>query len=157
MNKKIENSREDALKYALKLLSYRDRSEKEIYDRLTKSGFSTSISEDVILFLKKEGLLNDWKYAEILKKNALERKFLSKNGLKRYLINRGIPDSIINSIVKEEDDYLDSAINLISKKLKNSKNVNEELKHKLLGSLLRRGFSYEIAKKAFKIYFSEEV
>jgi regulatory protein len=157
MNKEIENSREDALKYALKLLSFRDRSEKEIYERLIQKGFSKSTTENIILYLKEKDFLNDSRLAETLKKSAFERKFLGKSGLKRYLINRGIPNTVIESTIGQEDDYLETALNFISKRSKNIRNIDDNTRQRLMGSLIRRGFSYEIVKRAFKIYFSEEV
>lgn len=157
MNKEIENSHEDALKYALKLISFRDRSEREIYERLIQKGFSESTTENIILYLKEKDFLNDSRLAEALKKSAFEKKFLGKSALKRYLINRGIPNAIIESTIGQEDDYLETALNFISKRSKNIRNIDNNTRQRLMGSLLRRGFSYEVVKRAFKIYFSEEV
>lgn len=155
-DKKTANDKlKDALRYAIRLLSYRDRSEGEILLKLIEKGFSEEVANDVICCLKEKGFLDDLKLAETLKRGAIERKFLGRIGFKEYLISRGIPDDIIDFVIGKDEDYLDGAINFISKKLKGNKRVDKDMKEKLFRGLLRRGFSFEIINKAFKIYKME--
>lgn len=155
-NKSTTNDRlEEALRYAFRLLSYRDRSEREILSKLTKKGFPEDAISGVISYLKENGFLNESRLAEILKRSAVERKFLGKIGVKEYLMSRGLSGDIINSVIGEDEEYLDVAINFISKKLKGNKKVDTDTKERLYRGLLRRGFSFEIINKAFKIYKME--
>lgn len=146
---------EEALRYAFRFLSYRDRSEGEITSKLTEKGFSEDVINGVISYLKEKGFLNELRLAENLKRSAVERKFLGKIGVKEYLFSRGLSDDVINSVLGKDEDYLDAAINFISKKLKGDRRVDKDMREKIFRGLLRRGFSFEIINRAFKIYKTE--
>ena len=49
----------EAKSYALKLLGYRSRSEKEMTERLKKKGFDGTVINSVVKFLKDTGLIKD--------------------------------------------------------------------------------------------------
>lgn len=149
------NKLEEALRYTFRLLSYRDRSEGEIKSKLTKKGFSEDVINGVISYLKEKGFLNESRLAETLKRSAVERKFLGKIGVKEYLISRGISNDVINSVLGKDEDYLDAAINFISKKLKGDRRVDKDIREKIFRGLLRRGFSFDTINRAFKIYNTE--
>jgi regulatory protein len=154
-NKTANGKLEDALRYALRLLSYRDRSEEEIASKLSRKGFSEDVVDNVVSYLKEKGFLDDFRIAEALKKSAIERKFLGRIGVKGYLIRRGISDSIIDSVIGKDEDYIEVAVNYISKKLKGNVYIDKDMKERLFRGLLRRGFSFEVINKAFKIYKME--
>lgn len=153
----FEDSCGNALKYAFRLLGYRDRSEKEMYEKLARKGFSENIAEEAVTYLKDKGFIDDRRFAEILKKDAVERKRLGKRGTRHYLINKGIADDIINAVLGNDDDYLDAAKSFIEKKMRNMKNIDEDaLKRRLWGMLARRGFSYDTINKVLKSFDLKE-
>jgi regulatory protein len=154
--KRFEDSLEDALKYAFRLLGHRDRSEKEMYEKLSLRGFSEKAAEGAVVYLRDRGFLNDMRFAEILKKDAIERKHLGRRAVKSYLMNKGISDDIANVILGDDDDYFDAAKNLIEKKLRNAKAYDENTKRRLWGMLSRRGFSYNTINRALKFYGAKE-
>lgn len=146
-----------ALKYALRLLGYRDRSEKEMHEKLIKKGFSDKVAHETVAYLRDKGFIDDKRFAEILRRDAIERKHLSKRGTRHYLINKGIADDIADDVLGKDDDYLDAAKNLVEKKLRNIKDYNEEkLKRRLMGMLSRRGFSYDTIKRVLKSFDLKE-
>ncbi|MEK7712781.1 MAG: RecX family transcriptional regulator, partial [Nitrospirota bacterium] len=49
----------DAIRYAYRLLSYRDRSEKELTNKLKWKGFSEEIIQQTINHLSEKGFIND--------------------------------------------------------------------------------------------------
>ncbi|MFA6056323.1 MAG: hypothetical protein WC769_13220, partial [Thermodesulfovibrionales bacterium] len=81
----MKDLQNNAKQYALKLLGYRGRSEKELKDRMTGKGFSDTLISSTIDHLKNLGFVNDVSLAESLKREATASKFFSRNGARRYL------------------------------------------------------------------------
>lgn len=155
--KDFENNRENALKYAFRLLGYRDRSEKAMLEKLIQKGFSEKVAEETVIYLKDKGFIDDRRFAGILKTDAIERKYLGRRGTRAYLINKSISGDIADEILGDEDNYLDTAKNLVEKKLRSLKAYDEEtIKRRLWGMLARRGFSYGTINKALKSFDLKE-
>lgn len=152
----FEDSRSNALKHAFRLLAYRDRSEKEIYEKLICKGFSEKVALEAVDYLKDKRFIDDRRFAEILRKDAIERKHLGKRGTRSYLMNKGIAVDITEDILGDDDDYLDAAKSFVEKKLRNMKVYDgETMKRKLRGMLLRRGFSYDTIDRVLKSFISQ--
>ena len=155
--KSIEDSWSSALRYAIRLLSYRDRSVKELVEKLTSKGISLDIAAKVTDYLKEKGFVDDGRLAESLRRDALERKCLGKRGVKEHLLKRGIPTEIVDGVVGEEEDYLTAAKKLVEKKMKSMRDLDDEFtKKRLWGILLRRGFSADIIRRAIKTIEGKE-
>lgn len=154
--KRFEDSLENALRYAFRLLGYRDRSEKEMYEKLIQKGFSENIAGKTIDYLKDKGFIDDKRFAELLRKDAITRKYLGKRGARHYLIDKGIAVDIADNVLGGDDDYLDAAKKLVEKKLRNTKAYDENTKRRLWGMLSRRGFAYDTISIALKFYDAKE-
>mgnify|MGYP001627431687 CR=1 FL=1 len=142
--KVVEDNIENALIYSYKLLNYRDRSRNELYERLIKKGFSEEISIKTVTHLEEKGFIDDKKLAMSLLRDASQRKYLGKMGLRSYLVNKGLSQDIIDNLQCEEYDEIEIAKRLIEKKMKNMKNLDKfKFKQRISGLLLRRGFSYD--------------
>ena len=140
--KDVEDDFKGALRYAFRLLGCRDRSRKELLDRMALKGFSKGVAEETAAYLEEKGFIDDRRLAEILKRDAVERKHYGKRGLRSYLMKKGIGGEIIDLVSGDEDDYLDAARKLAEKKLKNMKDSSPEaVRKKLWGMLERHGFS----------------
>lgn len=131
------------------LLSYRDRSEKEIKERLARKGFEDEYIKTIIDEFKEKGLIDESKFARILKEDAINRKYLSINSAKQHIIKKGIPKDVVEQIFSEEKiDDTETARRLIERKMNmfetHSKN---EIAKKLYNLLIRKGYSYETIKK----------
>ncbi len=55
----MKGSRADAKAYALRLLSYRSRSKKEMFERLERKGFDSGEINRAVKSLEDTGLIND--------------------------------------------------------------------------------------------------
>jgi regulatory protein len=132
-----------AKQYALKLLSYRGRSEKELKERLLKKGIPETLVSSTADYLRKLGYLDDVSLAEALKREAIERKLLSQAGAKKYLLNRGIPRDIIHSVFhQEEETDGENAKKYVRKKNRMLAHYpRETVRRRLYNQLLRRGYS----------------
>lgn len=154
----MKDSQNKITQYALKLLSYRSRSEKELKERLKNKGFTEDDIFSVIEYLKELGFINDSLFAESLKRYASERKLLSSEGIRRYLLQKGIPKNIVVSVcIENYNEELDKASQFLLKKIKNPGFYpDEKSKKRLYNQLLRRGYSPDIIFKAFNKIKKEE-
>lgn len=147
-----------ARQYALKLLSYRGRSEKELEERLLKKGITKNIVSSTINELKEIGLIDDMALAEALKIQALTTKMLSQNGAKKYMQTRCIPRDIVDVVFyNEENRDFDNALRFAGKKLMSLNHYPSEIvKRRLYNLLLRRGYSSETIMKVLKHISNKE-
>jgi len=148
----LKGSRDKATQYALKLLSYRGRSAKELRDRLRGKGIPESAVSYAIRYLEDAGLIDDVSLAESLKREAQAVKMLSEKATKKYLLSRGIPRDVIAGVFGcEENTDLDNARRFVNKKMKAlGAYPTEVAKRRLYGLLSRRGYSSETILKVLK-------
>jgi len=127
----------------LKLLSYRPQSIFEIRQKL-KTKFEPETIAETIARLKKEGWLNDQKFAEHWVKERSQARLRSITHLKAELIQKGIAENIIREILSAPDlanQELETAARLVAK-FKDSKTPE-----KLRAYLSRKGFRYSVISK----------
>jgi regulatory protein len=138
----MDDSFGSALKYALKLLGYRDRSTSEMRRKLSGKGFPADIVEQTVFYLEEKAFIDDLKLAELLKRDAIERKHLGAQGVKRYLIRRGIERDVADAMSEPDDAYLQAAMQLAEKKISSMRGLDDgTMKRRLWGVLARRGFT----------------
>lgn len=137
-----ENNNYDAYNLALKYLSIKMRSKKEVVEYLSKKDISNDNINGIIERLEKNNFINDRKYAEAYIKDQIN---LSNNGpykIKNSLINLGVKEDIINELLS----YIDSNIikekltKLINKQLKIKKGSKNMLKIKLVNYFSNLGY-----------------
>lgn len=153
------------LNAALRLLSYRWRSEKEMTERLRMKGFGDPAINGVILRLKSGGFLDDRRLASSLKTYAGESKHLGILGIRRFLAGRGVPRDIIKEVTGDIEEE-ESARRLVEKKLatwrrESSSGLHAQLTpgmiRKLYGILSRRGYLAETIRRTLKQFTDKEV
>jgi len=145
------------LNRALRFLSFRPRSEKEISDYLKKKQVDSIISQKIITKLKESNFLNDVEFA----KWWIEQRTLIKPRawriIKFELKVKGISDEIIqNSEFRIQNDE-EIAMKLVEKKISRYKNLpKQEVYQKLSRYLASKGFDWETAKISIDEIFSKE-
>ncbi|MBI5026954.1 MAG: regulatory protein RecX, partial [Nitrospirae bacterium] len=99
---------EEARVYALRLLSYRSRSRKELTERLVQKGFDTDTVDSTIAALEQEGFIRDSALASELLRVAVEGKGLGREGIRALLTKRGIERELIketlSGLTKETEE-----------------------------------------------------
>ena len=127
----------DAIRYAYRLLSYRDRSEKELTDKLRWKGFSEEIIQQAINHLSEKGFINDTALALSLRRIAEDARLLGNRGVRIFLLRRGIPEELIRDVFTGDDsDETIRANKVVSKKLKAIENYSDEEIKKKCGDFL---------------------
>lgn len=141
-----------AINQALKLLSYRSRSEKEIYDALKRKGFDKDIIDSAIEYCKDQDYVNDRDFAESFVRDKINLSKLGTERIRYELRLKGVSEDIINRVLRvDKDEQLQAAMELGEKRLKLYKNDSRDAKYrKLSGFLQRRGYSYDIISKVLK-------
>ena len=146
----MKGSPADIKTAALKLLSYRARSRKEMAEKLQLKGFESGQIEGVITLLETAGLINDRALAADLLRYSVERKSLGKKGIRVFLARRGIDRELINKTLAahapEAEEH--AALEFAERKIETLKKYPREVvKRRLWGMLQRRGFSSEVVHK----------
>ena len=148
----LEEEHAKAKDQALRYLGYRQRSEKEIRDKLNKIGFSEDIIGNTILYLKEYNLVDDLEFAKSFAKDKINLNGFGPQRIKHELYRKGISSDIIQKVLEEDKDeeYL-RALELGKKKLPSYKNDDRNAKYRKLGGYLqRKGYSYECVSKVLK-------
>jgi regulatory protein len=151
---------EQYLTLSYRYLSFRNRSEKELRDYLTKKNAASETIDTIISFLKEKKFLNDESFARSWVLNRARLKPKGKMLLQIELRQKGIADEIITRVlseVKEEvPDEVEQAKQIIAKKVERLQgSTRQEIYQKVGAFLARRGFSWEIAKKAIDWHISK--
>ena len=149
------------LNRALRFLSFRPRSEKEINDYLKKKNVGMITSQKIISKLKESNFLNDLEFA----KWWIEQRTLIKPRawriIKIELKQKGISSEIIEELnansESEEINDLTIAIKLAQKRFPRYKSLpRQEIYQKLGRFLISKGFDYDTVKRSIDEVFSKE-
>jgi regulatory protein len=124
---------------AFRLLSKKDYFSEELKRKLIQKGFSVKEVEETILYLQKEGYIDDKKLLERYKELSIN-KGESPLKLKSKLYRKGITE-----VDFSYDEELEAALNLLQNKFKKEKNYQNVVKF-----LKNRGFSYSVIQEAVK-------
>lgn len=141
---------------ALRLLSVRSRSSKELADRLQSKGFPTDIVDDLIERFERVDLLNDERFAHEWVSSRSRHSGRGKAVLRQELRHKGIAPSIIEAELENLSPCVeeDTARALVSRKVKLIDAASligweffQKQQRRLYSMLVRRGFSSELAQR----------
>jgi regulatory protein len=139
---------------ALKYLSYRDRSEFEIRERLGQKDFGQATVQETIGWLTQLGYLNDKRFALNWSRSRISTKKFGEYRLRRELSAKGLATETIEQtlqIVYSEISEWDLAQSLAQKKLSQLQGIDPKSKSRRLAHYLqRKGFSSETVFKTVK-------
>jgi len=149
-------TKKEAKEIALRFLSYRMRSEKEVRDKLKKKEFAQSLIDEVIKDLKRVNLIDDNEFASAFVRDRISNSPRGKILLKQELWKKGIKKEVIEKVLKEyfkgENEELILAKELLQKRKKRYEGLDQNVaKRRLMSFLLRRGFSYDIVKQVLRV------
>ena len=131
-------------------MTYRQRSEKEIIDKLKRKGFSEDIIENTLIYLKEYNLINDLEFSKSFVNDKINLNKFGPERIKYELYRKGISQEIIEKVLAEDEEY-DRALELAKKKLPSYKNDDKNAKYRKLGGFLqRKGYSYECISKILR-------
>ena len=134
-------------------LTIRNRSEKEVRDYLIKKQAEPQVIETLVALLYEQKFLNDETFARMWIKSRASFKPRGKRMLFMELKQKGIAKELIEKVLNEENeeipDELTQAKSLIKKRVDKLQDApRQEVYNKVGAFLARRGFSWDIIKKA---------
>ena len=140
-----------SLDVALRLIKIRPRSILEIQQRLARKNYSKSEIDKTIAVLKKEGLLDDKRFAEMWVESRDNTKLEGEKLLRLELKRFGISEDLIEKALDLAKSDLEKIDQILESKVKNPKDLeNQKIKLKLFGFLSRRGFDYSQIQQAVR-------
>ena len=87
--------------YALRLIEFRDRTEKELREKLVAKGYIEEQIEDTIEFLKNYGYIDDGRYASHFTQDAINLKKWGKIRIRTELLRKGIDREIVDFAIED--------------------------------------------------------
>lgn len=149
------DEKERALQSAFRFIGYKQRTEKEVVQKLEKLNFSRETITDVLDELLEKEYVNDKDFAVQWVELRSQSKPRSKQYIKMELNKKGISDSIINHALEHAPDDLDSAVTLGKKYISRFLKISDvEFRKKITGILARRAFSYSVIHEALSFLIS---
>ena len=153
----VVNQYPAALEKAVTMLAMRDRSIKEIYEILQKFHFEPGVIKLAVFKLEKEGLLDDQKFSIQWVQNRIQKYGPSR--IARELHIKGIDNETSAKAFEScnEEEQLQAAVSTALKKIKQTLGKEDRITmyRKITAMLVRRGYSWETAKKAFNTAYAE--
>lgn len=145
---------------ALRLLSYRPRTEREIRDKLREKEYPDTDIAATIEDLKRSGLVNDEEFARMFLRDALSLRPKGKFALKRKMLLLGLEKSIVEQVLHEafsqvnQEDVAFEAARRFLRKGRGLKQAEDPAatRNRLANYLARQGYGWDtigpVIKKA---------
>ena len=151
----FESQYQRAKSRAVWYLDRKDRTSKELYNKLCQAGFDKKAVAKVIGRLIEVGLIDDYRFAENYASRLMESNVSKREALQKML-QKGVPYDTAKEVLSDCDaDENDQITALIDKKYR-TKLMADGGVEKVYAALVRKGFSYEAVKTALKNYIEFE-
>jgi regulatory protein len=135
-----QDEKHKIMKRAFKILHYRERSSKELKDRLLRAGFDQLLVDDVIQELIADNTIDDERFARAFVKDYTSLKPKGNIFIINELKKRGISLDIIMDLIKNRDEKR-MIKTYINKKFDHYDLKEPKTRQKLIKRLLRRGYT----------------
>ena len=153
-NLKFSSDYKRAKSRAMWYLDRMDYTEKSLFEKLVKAGFSKKASAAVLAKLCEFGLVDDRRFAE-----RMAERLISNNISKREALNKmylkGIPIDLAKEVLGETESDEDAQIKALLEGKYAYKLTLENGVEKVFAALVRKGFSYSSVRSALKQYIEE--
>lgn len=150
------DERERAYERALRLLSYRPRSEGEVRGHLLRKGIPPEVVAAVIERLNREGYLDDAAFARFWVENREQFNPRGPWALRRELRQKGVAEPIIEEALAGLDSEA-SAYRAARRRLRRWKSMGYYDFRRAVGDYLRRrGFDYEVIAAVVERLWQEQ-
>ncbi len=145
--------REDKEKYALscamKFLSYRMRTERELRRKLKEKEIAPEAIDAAVAKLKEIGYLDDQGFAELYAQELMQ-KYGQRVAMQK-LMQKGVPREIAQETLagmEQEETVIDTYV--VRLKQKHAGEEENKAKQKIIRALMAKGFDYEDIKRALR-------
>lgn len=143
----IESEKQTAYTKALKLISVRYKTQREVEKYLYEKGYLAPVVYYVVSKLNEYHYIDDERFVQSYV--ASHKSTCGRLKLKQQLMSKGVSESIIDAYFQEEFEQNDIIVHLAQKYMKSKPNTKENFA-KLFRYLMNKGFEYEEIKTALK-------
>jgi len=136
-----------AKKRAMHILEKRDKTEKQLRDKLTENHYPQKSIDIAIDYVKSFKYLDDERYCYNYISYRIEKKSFQK--LKAELMTKGISKELIDETYEElyQSSYTENQIlGLLQKKRYNDYSDDKDKRRKIIQSILRKGYTFSQIK-----------
>jgi len=135
---------------ALRLLTVRARSRRELRDRLLRAGFDAPEVEDTLEGLEAAGLIDDERLAKAVVEHAVTRRLEGGRSVLTALRSHGLDaDLVQDELTEAEHDQARRAHELAALRAGRVGNLPSEVAfRRLVAFLVRRGYGPGLAREA---------
>ncbi|MBE6787832.1 MAG: regulatory protein RecX [Ruminococcaceae bacterium] len=150
----FESDYKRAKSRAVWYLDRNDHTEKALFDKLVRAGFSKQACAKVIARYVEVGLLDDRRYAKNYAERLMEAN-VSKREAVQKMLTKGVAYDLAKEVLSEtETDEQTQIKNLLEKKYRTKLGAQNGAQ-KVFAALVRKGFSYSAVREALKSYIEE--
>ncbi|NHN28306.1 recombinase RecX [Paenibacillus sp. S3N08] len=147
--------RQQAYLDAIRLLSFRLRSEYELKVRLKQKNYEPPTIEDTIDRLRREQYIDDSLFAEQLTEQRIHSHKKGRNWIKQELQQKGLRKEHITKALEQIDEVTEytNAFTLIHKKYGASLSPDTDVRNiqrKAISLLQRRGYSFSVVSRVMR-------
>ena len=141
----FESESSEAFELAVDLISKTQKTRKQVYDYLKSKGYMPKLCQNTVDKLDSYHYINDEVYA----KNYVNC-YINKYGKKKMrfaLQQRGVPNSIIDTVLDELEPQDDAVLQMAQKFMKNKERTQQNFE-KLYRHLASKGFDWDTINSA---------
>jgi regulatory protein len=144
-----------AYEQAVRLISYRPRTERELRIRYAKKGLSGSIQDAALERLKQEGLVDDAEFAQAWIENRMEFRPRGAWALRSELSSKGVARDTIE-LALEDFNEEEAARRAAKEGARRYQQLSPDLFRRRLNAYLsRRGFTYQTVTPLVVLHLAE--
>jgi len=128
--------------------AYRDRSKKEVADKLAQLGAASQILDNVLRSLEKEGFIDEERFAKSFARGKFEYNRWGKQRIRQELILKKVPRKMIELALEQIDEsqYLQELEKIALRKFQGLKGHDKFTAiGKTAEHCIRRGFEADLA------------
>ena len=151
----IAEQRTSAHESAIRLLSYRARSEREVRSRLAQRGIGADIIAEELQRLRAAGLLDDEAFAKMWVQERVQLAPRGERLLRNELRAKGISADSIDVATGDVDDHATALSLARTRARKLSSASYDEFRRKVGGLLRRKGFDYVVTSSVLREVWAE--
>lgn len=132
--------------YAVKLLSVKDRTERELRERLEKKGYSAEEIDDAVAVMTEYNYIDDRSYAEKYVSDGINLRGHGFGRIKTELLRRGVSREIADEVIENakqtaELDPKERIEETLEHRFSGADLGNPKERNRIFGYFARRGFS----------------
>lgn len=149
----LKRIKERAFNYCIWHLGQSNKTRKQLHDKMRDRNCPDDIIESTLDKLEEMHYLSDVQYAKNFVMSKQTYKHVGERKISQDLRQKGIPQEIIESSFEEntEEDERERAKELLSKRLRSTRNVDRQKRiNRLVGYLSRNGYNGSIAFSVVK-------